>query len=267
MEKYEILVQELEELLKEHPLAYAALQSLLEDTEIKALIEQVNAVTVQRLFYNDHGIIHSLIVTRNAVKIAKILKKKGILFNIEKEKVGDFEDVLVCLVIGSFLHDLGNSIHRYNHELLGVILAKDFVLRILEKLYKDNREKMIRLCAYILDTIYSHEGTFPIIALESKVVALADSLDMEEGRARIPYKLGQPDIHKYSALAIKKVEILEGEDKPLLIRVEMTESSGVFQIEELVMRRIKAGNMNNLLKIVAYVKSTNDIVIYPKENQ
>ncbi|MCK4309624.1 MAG: phosphohydrolase, partial [Candidatus Atribacteria bacterium] len=67
---------------------------------------------------------------------------------------------------------------------------------------------------------------------------------MEKGRARIIFLLSRTpkvgDIHKYSANSIEKVEIIEGEEKPIRIIVEMTESVGFFQIEEVLFPKILA---------------------------
>ncbi|GAH43952.1 unnamed protein product, partial [marine sediment metagenome] len=46
------------------------------------------------------------------------------------------------------------------------------------------------------------------------------------------------DIHKYSANSIQNVEIVKGEEKPIRIIVEMTESVGFFQIEEVLFPKI-----------------------------
>ena len=48
-----------------------------------------------------------------------------------------------------------------------------------------------------------HEPSYPQ-TLEAGIVKVADALDMEKGRARIPYQEGRLNIHSISALAISE---------------------------------------------------------------
>jgi len=90
--------------------------------------------------------------------------------------------------------------------------------------------------------------------MEAGSAKVADGTDMAEGRARIPYRTGKVDIHSLSALSIKRVEIEEGEEKPIRILVHMDNPAGVFQIEEGLERKIKTSGIENLVEVVALEK-------------
>jgi hypothetical protein len=85
---------------------------------------------------------------------------------------------------------------------------------------------------------------------------VADALDMSEGRSRIPYEAGNVDIFSLSAAAIDKVEILEGEDggKPVRIHVRMNNSAGLFQVDELLRKKLKGSGIEKYVKVRAYVE-------------
>jgi hypothetical protein len=83
---------------------------------------------------------------------------------------------------------------------------------------------------------------------------VADGTDMAEGRARIPYKTGKVDIHSLSALSITKVEIERGDQKPVQILVSMTNPAGVFQIEQVLERKIKTSGIQDLVEVIALEK-------------
>ena len=63
---------------------------------------------------------------------------------------------------------------------------------------------------------------------------------MTKGRARIPFELGSVNIHSASALAIESVKIKKGEKKTVRIEVLMNNASGIFQIQELLEKKIRS---------------------------
>ncbi len=83
---------------------------------------------------------------------------------------------------------------------------------------------------------------------------MADGTDMAGGRARIPYKTGKVDIHSLSALSITKVEIEGGDRKPVQILVSMNNPAGVFQIEQVLERKIKTSGIQDLVEVIALEK-------------
>ncbi len=229
------------------------IRKIKRDEEVIHYLEKANINSINRYKYNDHGKVHAEIVMKNAIKIAEILKKKGIKFSLEKEGFS-FEDVKVVLALSSFLHDIGMAINRKNHELFSVILAKPIVERILKEFY--NKEEAIKLEGDVLQAIVCHMGNYKANFIEGKIVAIADGTDMEEGRARIPFKLYEASsstIHTFSALAIKKVEISEGKEKPVRISISMENPAGVFQVEEILLKKIESQDASDLVEVYCYV--------------
>ncbi len=214
------------------------------DQEAQALQNYANVVSIKRLGYNDHGPVHMRKTAQNALIMFDILSKAGIEFSIEEEKIGTVEDSKVAVLISSLLHDVGMSVGRENHELLGVVFATSIIERTLTKIYDKDIEKKTIVHSLIVEGIAGHMATQDIHSLEAGLVTIGDGCDMEKGRARIIFLLSRTpkvgDIHKYSANSIEKVEIIEGEEKPIRIIVEMTESVGFFQIEEVLFPKILA---------------------------
>ncbi len=236
----------------------AAVEYMINDSEIKTLQEYANTVSIKRLNFNDHGPVHMRKVALNAVTMAEILKKKGIKFNLEDEEAGEYEDSLTALMLASFLHDTGMTVGRQDHEHSSVFLSMPVIDRILNHVYGDNIEKKIIIRSVTIECIAGHMGNQRIHSLEAGLLLIADGLDMEKGRARIPMmietesKVG--DIHKYSAAAIEKVKITEGDERPIRIDVEMTESVGFYQIEEVLFRKINSSPLKPYIELVASVK-------------
>ncbi|MFO7811098.1 MAG: phosphohydrolase [Candidatus Delongbacteria bacterium] len=232
-----------------------AAKILFKDRETEILQNYANTVSITRLNYNDHGPVHMRKVASNAIKIMNILDKAGIKFNLELENYGNFEDSGVAAFTSAFLHDIGMSIGRDGHERMTIILTSRIIERVLQEVFADDIQKQIILKSLIYEGIIGHMGTQKIHSLEAGVVLVADGCDMEGGRARIPLimesgsKVG--DIHKYSSAAIKKVYLEEGKELPLRIQVEMTESAGFFQVEEVLMRKVAMSPVKKYIELYA----------------
>ena len=129
--------------------------------------------------------------------------------------------------------------------------------RTLTRIYDKDIEKKTIVHSIIIEGIAGHMATQTIYSLEAGLVSIGDGCDMEKGRARIIFLLSHApqvgDIHKYSANSIQNVEILEGEEKPIRIIVEMTESVGFFQIEEVLFPKILSNPVKPYIELYGKV--------------
>jgi hypothetical protein len=252
---------ELDEICKNYEKLKKVLEIIRNDGEIYNLLEATNTNMVTRIGYTDHGRVHSKIVGRNALKILNLLIEQGIETNLMKEKIANDEDIKIVILIAAYLHDIGLSINRKMHELLGITISRHIVTRILKQIYMDD-EKVVKFSSVIFECILCHMGTFQPSCIEAGIVALADGTDITEGRARIPFKLGKEDIHSFSTLAIKKVEIMKGEIKPIRIEIEMENSAGIFQVEQILMKKIESTKFDRYVELIAKIKEINKEVKY-----
>jgi len=245
--------KELSTLLEPYRTARETYATLSHDPVVASLLEQANIVSITRMGYNDHGKVHAKIVTMNAIKIYNLLSNTNMEANIVREGIGDNDNAVACLLIGAYLHDIGISISRDSHDLLGVILARDILARILPNRI-DDTEKIARSTPIILEEILCHLGHYRATSLEAKIVATSDGTDMTKGRARIPAKTSKPDIHQFSALAVEHVEITKGDKKPIRIKIEMNDTAGVFQIEHQLVQKITDVGFDDHVEIVGTIK-------------
>ncbi|MDP8209305.1 MAG: HD domain-containing protein [Candidatus Stygibacter australis] len=227
------------------------------DEEILALQDYANIVSIKRLGFNDHGPVHMLKATLNALSMLDLLIDAGIDLNLKSEGIGDNDDSRVVVLIAALLHDIGMTVSRDKHEFMGVNLALPIVNRILENYYSDDMTKRVILRSIILECILGHMATQKIQSLEAGLVLIGDGCDMEQGRARISLKLAdiarRGDIHRYSSSAIKKVKIVRGDIRPIKIEVQMVESVGFFQIEEVLYPKIQSSPVKKYIELTAGV--------------
>ncbi len=232
------------------------LKRIREDVELNTLWKASNIIAIDRLGYNDHGPVHVKIVANLALRMLRILVEKGITPSIVKDYKMSKEDAEIVVVLASALHDIGHAIHRTEHEQNSLVLAGPIIDRLLEGIY-DGEEKTI-IKAETLHAIFSHRASIIPLTVEAGVVKIADALDMEEGRARIPFQMGEVNIHSVSALAIKEVSVMEGENKPLKIRIKMRNSAGIFQVDELLKNKIETSGIRDLVEVQAEVVGENE---------
>jgi len=91
------------------------------------------------------------------------------------------------------------------------------------------------------------------LTLEAGVVRTADALDMAKGRSRIPFSSGSLSIHSVSAAAVESVKIERGEEKPIRVTVALSNSAGLFQLDQLLRNKLNGSGLEGYLEIQATV--------------
>jgi hypothetical protein len=232
------------------------------DVKLQTLWRCSNVMAIDRMGYTDHGPTHVKIVANSALKLLRILVKKKVVPSVVKHYSMKNEDAEVIVVLGSIFHDLGMTVIRDRHEMFGALLALSFIEKYLQPIYSEENRTII--CSEVLHAIVAHEDPNKPLTVEAGIVRVADALDMEEGRARIPFQAGKVDIHSVSALSIEKVSIQEGDKKPVTIRITMSNSAGIFQIDELLKPRIENSGLQNYIHVVAEITGEKERKIIEK---
>ena len=225
---------------------------LIEDTELQTLWKCSNVLAVDRLGLNDHGPVHVKIVANGALKMLRLLTGKGVEPSIVADHGMSVEDAEVVVVLASVMHDLGMSFVRKDHEVYSVPIAIRILDRFLPQIY--NTEEAAIVSSEVLHAVVSHHAVNKPLTVEAGVVKIADALDMEQGRARIPYETGRVDIHSFSAIAIEKVKIEEGSEKPITINIEMSNPAGIFQVDNLLWTKIEGSGLEGYVRVEAVIK-------------
>jgi hypothetical protein len=221
------------------------------DVKLQTLWKCANVMAIDHMGYTDHGPTHVKIAANSALKILRILIEKDVKPSIVKDYNMNNEDSEVVVVLGSIFHDLGMIVTRDGHEQFSAFLAFGFIEKFLQLIYNEEEKSIIT--SEVLHAIVSHEIPRKPLTVEAGIVCIADALDMEKGRARIPFEAGKIDIHSVSALSIEKVEITEGIEKPILIKIKMTNPAGVFQIDQLLKPRIENSGLQNYIHVIAEI--------------
>ncbi|MEM1983169.1 MAG: HD domain-containing protein [Sulfolobales archaeon] len=246
------------------PILQKVSKLLENDEEVDELLKMSNVMAVTRLKYNDHGVVHARIVAGTSIELLELLLRRNVELTTLRDGITkNLDEVKVIIFLSAYLHDIGNSIHRNNHEYIGALIAKDVVDRVLKKSMEVYDKRLYSIRQEILHSIYASGYETECLTVECSITKLADGLDMSEGRARIPYRLGKIDMHAVSALSIKKVDIDSG-DRPIKVSVYMDDSAGLFQLENVLVPKILGSLIKDVVEI--YIQTQNKAFkYYPRD--
>lgn len=222
------------------------------DDELYTLWQAANVTAVQRLGMSDHGPVHVQIVANIALKLFRLLLDQSVQPGLVINHNLTIEDAEVVVVLASLLHDLGMSIHRIDHEQYSLLLARPKLKELLEGVY--DVPTMTLLTSEILHAIISHRAGGKPLTLEAGIIRVADALDMAEGRSRIPFQAGMVNIHSVSAAAVEQIKIDQGEGKPIRIVVRMSNSAGIFQLDELLKEKLEGSGLEPYVEVEAMIE-------------
>src|SRR6476660_1578883 len=209
------------------------LRKLLErvnnDSQLKGWWHVANVNAVARMRINDHSWVHIQIVANIALKLLRQLTKH----HIEPSVVRDY---------------------GYSNDDAEVVV-------LLAALYEEPDVTVI--VSEVLQAITSHREYGKPLTLEAGTVRVADALDMEQGRSRIPFARGSISIHSLSAAAIEDVAIKDGEQRPVLIEITMNNSSGIYQVDSLLKAKLQGSGLEPYVEVVAHIDTEAEKRLVP----
>ncbi len=224
--------------------------------------EQVRAwwymaqVHAERLGMSDHSWVHMQIVLNISLRLLRLLVKSG----VEPAMVADHgmrdRDAEVVVAGGALLHDVGMSIHRADHEAYSLFLASGALQRLLADAYREPERTVV--ASEILHAIIGHRRRGEPYTVEAGVVRVADALDMAQGRIRVPLESGHEGIHSISAAAIDEVRISAGEERPVRVEIQLNNSAGIFQVDDLLATKIRGTPLEGRLEVVAQIEGETE---------
>jgi uncharacterized protein len=221
-------------------------------------MQQVNA---DRRDMSDHSVVHIQIVANIALRLFRLLTRAG----VEPAMVADHgmsaRDAEVVIAAACLFHDTGMSIHRTDHEQYSLFLASDRMPLLLEGIYEE--PELTVVTSEALHAVIGHRRRGDPITAEAGIVRVADALDMASGRSRIPFETRRPNIHSISAAAIDAVRIEAGEERAVRVEIEMNNSSGLFQVDELLATKLRGSGIEEHIEVVAEIDAEHEKRLVP----
>ncbi len=231
------------------------LEAVNEDEQVRAwwYMTQVHA---ERLGMSDHSWVHMRIVLNIALRLLRLLVKADVEPAVVTDHGMSPRDAEVVVAGGALLHDVGMSIHRTDHEAYSLFLANGVLDRLLADSYDEPQRTIV--ASEILHAIIGHRRRGDPYTVEAGVVRVADALDMAQGRTRIPLEAGQEGIHSISAAAVDGVRIEAGEERPIRIEIDLNNSAGIFQVDDLLATKIRGTPLEGRVEVVAEIEGESE---------
>ncbi|MBD0282420.1 MAG: HD domain-containing protein [Thermoleophilaceae bacterium] len=221
-------------------------------------MQQVNA---DRRGMSDHSWVHVQIVLNIALRLFRLLHRTGVEPAMVAEHALKPRDAEVVIAAACLFHDVGMSIHRTDHEQYSLFLAADRLPMLLDGIYGE--PELTVVTSEALHAVIGHRRTGEPITVEAGVVRVADALDMASGRSRIPFETRRPNIHSISAAAIDAVRIEPGEERAVRIEIEMNNSSGLFQVDELLATKLRDSGIEEHIEVLARIDAEHEKRLVP----
>lgn len=219
---------------------------------------QVNA---ERLEMSDHSWVHMQIVLNIALRILRLLVKGGVQPAMVADHGMNERDAEVVVASGALLHDVGMSIHRSDHEAFSLSLAERKLRELLADVYPPEERAVV--ISESLHAIIGHRRRGEPYTVEAGVVRVADALDMAQGRARVPFEAGHANIHSLSAYAIEDVTISAGRERAVRVEIAMSNSAGIFQVDEGLGSKLRGTLLEEHFEVVARIDAEHEKRLVP----
>ena len=238
----------------------ALLDAANADLQLKAWwhVAQVNA---SRLGMSDHSWVHIQIVLNIALRMFRLMSRRG----VEAAMVSDYgmsaRDAEVVIAAGCLLHCTGMAIHRTDHEAYSLFMAADKVSALLAAAYEEPERSVV--AAEAMHAIIGHRRYGEPYTLEAGIVRVADALDLAKGRSRVSFEEGRPNIHSLSAAAIDEVRIEPGDERAVRIEIAMNNSSGIFQVDELLATKLRGSGLEDHVEVIARIDAEHEKRLVP----
>jgi uncharacterized protein len=221
-------------------------------------MQQVNA---DRRDMSDHSVVHIQIVANIALRLFRLLTRADVQPAMVADHGMSARDAEVVIAAACLFHDTGMSIHRTDHEQYSLFLASDRLPLLLEGIYEE--PELTVVTSEALHAVIGHRRRGDPITPEAGIVRVADALDMASGRSRIPFETRRPNIHSISAAAIDAVRIESGEERAVRVEIEMNNSSGLFQVDELLATKLRGSGIEEHIEVVAEIDAEHEKRLVP----
>src|SRR2546421_796338 len=241
------------------------LQRLLDavnaDDQVKAWwhVSAVNAT--RRLGMSDHSWVHIQIVLNIGLRLGRLLFRRGVAPSVVTDYGMSERDAEVVIAAACLLHCVGMSIHREDHERYSLFLTADRLGELLAGAYEEPERSIV--VSEALHAIIGHRRKGAPFTVEAGVVRVADALDMARGRSRVPFEAGHQNIHSLSAYSIEEVKISPGRDRAVRVEIAMSNSAGIFQVDELLAEKLRGSGLEEHIEVVARIEAEHEQRLIP----
>ncbi len=206
--------------------------------------------------------VHIQIVLNIGLRLGRLLFRRGVRPSVAVDYGMSEHDAEVVIAAACLMHCVGMSIHREDHERFSLFLTADKLPVPARRGIYEEPERTI-IVSEALHAIVGHRRQHQPLTVEAGIVRVADALDMARGRSRVPFESGHQNIHSLSAYAIEEVKISPGRDRAVRVEIEMSNSAGIFQVDELLATKLRGSGLEEHIEVIARIDAEHEQRLIP----
>ena len=153
------------------------------------------------------------------------------------------------------------AVHRDGHEDFSLFLAEPKMRELLDGLYEE--PELTVIVVEVLQAITSHREYGKPLTLEAGIVRVADALDMAQGPLAHPVR-ARP---RLDPLALGRRDRGRGDrgrrERPDPIEIVMNNSSGIYQVDELLKAKLRGSGLEPYVEVVAHIDTEAEKSLVP----
>ena len=232
-----------------------------DDLQLKAWWHVSGVNATRRLGMSDHSWVHIQIVVNIALRLARLLFRRGVQPGLVADYGMTERDAEVVVAAACLFHCVGMQVHRADHEAHSLFLTADKLGQLLEGVYEEPERSIV--VAEAMHAIIGHRRQGAPFTVEAGIVRVADALDMARGRSRVPFEAGLRNIHSLSAYSIEEVKISAARDRAARVEILMSNSAGIFQVDELLATKLRGSGLEEHIEVVARIEAEQEERLIP----
>jgi metal-dependent HD superfamily phosphatase/phosphodiesterase len=79
----------------------------------------------------------------------------------------------------------------------------------------------------------------------------------------VPFEAGRHNIHSLSAYAIEEVKISPGVERAVRVEVQMSNSAGIYQVDELLATKLRGSGLEEHIEVIARIDAEHEKRLIP----
>ena len=197
-------------------------------------------MTAQRLGMSDHSWVHLQIVLNSALRIFRLLRRADVPSPIQTDYGMRVADAEVVIAGGCLLHDLGMSIHRVDHESFSLFLAADLLGDLLPTSTTSPSGRSSRRDPH---AIIGHRRGGRRSRSRPGSSASPTPWTWSMGARASRSRPTCPTSTRCRRRRSTRSGSWQGEQRAIRVEVEMNNSAGVFQVDDLLASKLRGSGL------------------------
>jgi metal-dependent HD superfamily phosphatase/phosphodiesterase len=229
---------------RHNPRLQAVVERINADDELRQWWRCANVNAVDRLGMHDYGGVHIRIVANAGLRLLRLLRDAGQVAGVVAQYHLTWDDAEVVVVVAAALHDLGLTVRPQQPEAAGLALAALKARELLADVYPLRPRAII--LTETLHAMATLRNPAEAMTLEAGVLALADALDMADGRTRLPAEADAKPLP-----VIDEVLIRKGTHTPVRVEIRTRTADALTHAHNLLHDHLQHSPLAGLVEIAA----------------